>query len=197
VVAHNPVSNLRLGSGIMPFRRIRDRGIPVCLGVDEAICDDAVNMWGVVKMAGLIHNVTGLDSDRWPAATEVLDCLWDGGAAAMLRDDLGRIAPGHLADLALVDLHSLAFTPLNDVPGQLVYCANGSEVVLTMVDGRIVAERGRLTGIDEDALLAEAREVFAAKAPALAAARAGAARWFPEYQQMVRHAAATDVGMTR
>ncbi|GAA2635034.1 amidohydrolase family protein [Paractinoplanes durhamensis] len=197
IVAHNPVSNLRLGSGIMPFRAIRDRGIPVCLGVDEAICDDAVNMWGVVKMAGLIHNVTGLDSDRWPAATEVLDCLWDGGAAAMLRDDLGRIAPGHLADLALLDLHGIAFTPLNDVPGQLVYCESGTDVALTMVDGRIVAERGRMVGVDEDALLAEAREVFAAKAPALAAARADAGRWFPEYQQMVRRAAATDVGMTR
>lgn len=197
VVAHNPVSNLRLGSGIMPFRRIRDRGIPVCLGVDEAICDDAVNMWGVVKMAGLIHNVTGLDSDLWPAATEVLDCLWQGGAAAMLRADLGRIAPGQLADLVLLDLHGLAFTPLNDVPGQLVYCENGADVVLTMVDGRVIAERGRMTGVHEDDLLAEAREVFAAKAPALAAARAGAARWFPEYQQMVRRAAATDVGMTR
>ncbi|MEU4242430.1 amidohydrolase family protein [Actinoplanes sp. NPDC026619] len=197
IVAHNPVSNLRLGSGIMPFRAIRDRGIPVGLGVDEAICDDAVNMWGVVKMAGLIHNVTGLDSDRWPAAVEVLDCLWSGGAAAMLRDDLGRVAPGQLADLALLDLHGLAFTPLNDVPGQLVYCESGADVALSMVDGRIVAERGRLTGVDEDALLAEAREVFAAKAPALAEARAAAARWFPEYQQMVRRAAATDVGMNR
>jgi cytosine/adenosine deaminase-related metal-dependent hydrolase len=197
VVSHNPVSNLRLGSGIMPFRRIRDRGIPVALGVDEAICDDAVNMWGVVKMAGLIHNVTGLDSDEWPAATEVLDCLWTGGAAAMLRDDLGRIAPGHLADLALLDLHALAFTPLTDVPGQLVYCQNGGDVTLTMVDGRIVAEHGRLTTVDEDALLAEAREVFAAKAPALADARRDAARWFPEYQRMVRRAAATDVGMRR
>jgi cytosine/adenosine deaminase-related metal-dependent hydrolase len=102
-----------------------------------------------------------------------------------------------LADLALLDLHALAFTPLTDVPGQLVYCQNGGDVTLTMVDGRIVAEHGRLTTVDEDALLAEAREVFAAKAPALADARRDAARWFPEYQRMVRRAAATDVGMRR
>jgi cytosine/adenosine deaminase-related metal-dependent hydrolase len=198
VVAHNPVSNLRLGSGVMPFRRVRDHGIVTCLGVDEAICDDAVNMWGVVKMAGLIHNVAGIDSDRWPSATEVLDCLWTGGAAALLRpDDLGRVEPGYLADLALLDLHGLAFTPLNDVPGQLVYCESGTDVVLTMVDGRIVAEGGRLTTVAEDDLLAEARELFAAKAPALAAARAEAGRWLPEYQSMVRRAARTDVGMQR
>jgi 5-methylthioadenosine/S-adenosylhomocysteine deaminase len=198
VVAHNPVSNLRLGSGVLPFRRVRDHGIVICLGVDEAICDDTVNMWGVVKMAGLIHNVAGLDSDLWPAAAEVLDCLWTGGAAALLRpDDLGRVAPGWLADLALLDLTGPAFTPLNDIRGQLVYCESGTGVALTMVDGRIVAEHGRLTGVAQDDLLAEAREIFAAKAPALAAARAAAGRWFPEYQRMVRHAARTDVGMRR
>ena len=56
-VAHNPISNLRLGSGVMPFRRLRDAGVPICLGTDEAIADDAVDMWSVVKMAGLIHNI--------------------------------------------------------------------------------------------------------------------------------------------
>jgi cytosine/adenosine deaminase-related metal-dependent hydrolase len=198
VVAHNPVSNLRLGSGVMPFRRVREHGITTCLGVDEAICDDTVNMWGVVKMAGLIHNVAGLDSDQWPAAAEVLDCLWTGGAAALLRpDDLGRVEAGRLADLALLDLTGPAFTPLNDIRGQLVYCESGADVALTMVDGQVVAEHGRLTMVNQDDLLAEAREIFAAKAPALAAARTGAARWFPEYQRMVRRAAATDVGMSR
>jgi 5-methylthioadenosine/S-adenosylhomocysteine deaminase len=197
-VAHNPVSNLRLGSGVMPFRRVRDHGITVALGVDEAICDDTVNMWGVVKQTGLIHNISGLDSDLWPSAAEVLDCLWAGGAAALLRpDDLGRVEAGRLADLALVDLHRSAFTPLNDVRGQLVYCESGTDVTLTMVDGRIVYEDGRLLTVAEDDLLAEARELFAAKASALASARAEAAVWFPEYQKMVRRAAATDVGMRR
>ncbi len=63
-VAHNPISNLRLGSGIMPFRQLYDRGINICLGVDEAIADDAINMWQVIKTTGLIHNVTDPDPDR-------------------------------------------------------------------------------------------------------------------------------------
>jgi cytosine/adenosine deaminase-related metal-dependent hydrolase len=198
VVAHNPVSNLRLGSGVMPFRAIRDRGIPVALGVDEAICNDAVDMWSVVKTAGLIHNVSGLDSDLWPSATEVLDALWRGGAAAMLHaGELGAVRVGYLADLALLDLHSPAFTPLNDVAGQLVYCASGASVVLTMVHGAIVAERGVVTSVDEQALLDEAREHFAAKRPALQRSNIGARRSMPMYQAMVRKAAATDVGMSR
>ncbi len=198
VIAHNPVSNLRLGSGIAPFRAFRRHGIPVALGSDEAICDDSANLWGVVKAAGLVHNVTGLDSDDWPAATEVLEALWSGGAAAMRRSgELGTIREGALADLALLDLWTTAFTPLSSLPGQLVYCEYGQSVRMTIVAGRIVAERGRVVSIDEDALLSEAREVFAAKLPAVRAARTRARDRLPAYQGMVRAAAATDVGMTR
>ena len=198
VIAHNPISNLRLGSGVMPFRMIRDRAIPICLGVDEAICDDAVNMWSVTKMAGLIHNISGLESDRWPSAAEVLDCLWNGGARAMgQQHQLGAVREGYLADLTLVDLHTLAFTPLNDLRRQLVYCHAGDSVVLTMVDGRIVFEAGEVTTVDEEALLGEAREVFAELRNLRSDGYDEAGRWLPEYQAMVRRAREADVGMNR
>jgi 5-methylthioadenosine/S-adenosylhomocysteine deaminase len=196
-VVHNPVSNLRLGSGVLPWRAMLERGIPVALGTDEAICDDAVNVWTVAKTAGLIHNVSGLDSDDWPTAAEVLDALWSGGARATRRADLGAVAPGMLADLALLDLHAIAFTPLNDLREQLVHCEDGGDVVLTMVAGRVVAERGRVISVDETALLDEAREVFAAKLPAIRAARRGADGLYPAYRHVVRRAAAMDVGFSR
>ncbi len=198
-IAHNPVSNLRLGSGVMPWRAARDRGIPVALGTDEAICDDTINLWTVAKVAALIHTVSGLDSDDWPAPAEVLDSLWLGGARAQRREgELGAVEVGMLADLALVDLRTIAFTPLNDLREQLVHCEDGHDVVLTMVDGRVVAEHGHVTAVDETALLDEARELFAAKLPAVRAAQArDAETLFPAYQRMVRRAAATDVGFTR
>jgi len=193
VIAHNPVSNLRLGSGVAPFRRFKDFGITTCLGTDEAICDDSSNIWGVVKTAGLIHNISGLDSDRWPAAHEVLDSLWRGGASALLQShQLGAVREGYLADLTLLDLHSLAFTPLNDLRAQLVYCESGSSVRLTMVDGRIVFDGGRVTSVDETALLDEARELFANKRPAI-----DPGSLFPHFQAMVREAAVADLGMNR
>ncbi len=197
VVAHNPVSNLRLGSGVMPFRRLRDRGIPICLGSDEAIADDSVNLWGVAKMAGLIHNITDPDYERWPRASEVLDCLITGGARGMrLSHSIGAIAPGMQADLILLDLDTLAFTPLNDLDRQLVYCENGSSVRLTMVAGQVVMQDGVLPGLDEKALRAEARALARAQDGAGQAARE-AARWRPAYRETVLRAAATDVGMTR
>ncbi|WP_144759217.1 amidohydrolase family protein [Curtobacterium sp. 9128] len=198
VVAHNPVSNLRLGSGVMPFRAMRDRGITIALGVDEAICDDTVNTWGVVKQTGLVHNVSGLDADDWPAPAEVLDALWEGGAAAMRRTgQIGRVSVGAQADLVLLDLHAPAFTPFNDLRGQLVYCETGGSVRMTIVAGRVVAEDGRVVSVDEHALLAEARELHAARRPALERTWAAADAVLPAYDAVVRRAARTDVGMNR
>ena len=197
-IVHNPNSNLRLGSGVAPYRRMLDFGIPVALGSDEAICDDAANLWSVVKTAGLIHNISGLDSTRWPSAREILNSLWQGGAAAMLRSsDLGVAQERALADLTLLDLHSPAFTPFNDLRGQLVYCEAGNSVKLTMVDGRIVYRDGRICSLDEQALLAEARELFADKLPRIERARAEAKSLHSSYQAMQRRAAAANVGINR
>ncbi len=197
-IVHNPVSNLRLGSGVLPWRPVRDRGIPIALGTDEAICDDTINVWTVAKMAGLIHNISGLDSDDWPTPTEILHALWQGGARALRREgELGAVRPGMLADLALLDLHAIAFTPLNDLREQLVHSQDGRDVVLTMVAGRVVAEHGHVTTVDESALLDEARELFARKRPAIQAAQRTAEQLYPVYRQIVRRAAATDVGFTR
>ena len=197
-MVHNPISNLRLGSGVLPWRAMLDHGIPVALGTDEAICDDTVNVWTVAKIAGLIHNVSGLDSDDWPTPTEVLGALWHGGARATRRDDLGAVAPGMLADLALVDLHAIAFTPLNDLREQLVHCEDGRDVVLTMVAGRVVAEHGHVTSVDETGTArrgAGAVRRQAARDPRPPAATP--TRLYPAYQHIVRRAAATDVGFTR
>ncbi|MDB5397938.1 MAG: 8-oxoguanine deaminase [Rhodospirillales bacterium] len=198
VVAHNPISNLRLGSGVMPFRKLRDKGVPICLGTDEAIADDAINMWLVAKFAGLIHNITDPDYERWPKAAEVLDCLIRGGARAMRPSvKLGRIAPGYQADLIMVDLDTLPFTPLNDLKRQLVYCETGSSVRLTMVAGRVVVEDGKVSTVDEAALRAEARAHAARFAGNQSEVDQAAADLQPYYREMYLKAAGRQVGMNR
>jgi 5-methylthioadenosine/S-adenosylhomocysteine deaminase len=197
-VAHSPVCNLKLGSGIMPFRRLRDAGINLCLGSDEATVDDTHNMWGVAKVAGLVHKIADPEYERWPRAGEILHALVRGGARAMrLEGRVGVLAPGFEADLILVDLDTLAFTPLNDLRRQLVFCENGSSVVLTMVAGRIVAERGRVLTVDEAAVRAEARALMAEYRPELARAAEAARELAPYYRAMYGRAAARDVGLNR
>ncbi len=148
-VVHNPVSNLRLGSGVLPWRAMLDHGIPVALGTDEAICDDTINVWTRRQDRRSDPQRLRAGQRRMAHAAEILDALWRGGARATRRaDDLGAVAPGTLADLALVDLHAVAFTPLNDLREQLVHCEDGRDVVLTMVAGRVVAEHGHVTSVD-------------------------------------------------
>jgi cytosine/adenosine deaminase-related metal-dependent hydrolase len=198
VVAHNPISNLRLGSGVMPFRELKGRGIPICLGSDEAITDDSINMWNVAKLAGLIHNLNGGDYEAWPKAAEILECLIQGGARALrLPKPIGQVAVGHQADLILVDLDTLPFTPLNDLRRQLVYCEQGTSVRMTLVAGRVVYENGAVVGLDEPALRAEARALAAQRAAADASEGDSAARWLPYYRDMYMKAAARDVGLQR
>lgn len=197
-VAHNPISNLKLGSGVMPWRALRDAGVPICLGSDEAAVDDTANMWGVAKAAGLIHKIADPEWTRWPRAAEVLHDLLIGGARGMgLADKIGRIEPGYAADLVLIDLDTIAFTPLNDIRRQLVFCETGSSVTLTMVDGRIVYENGRLTTIDEAALRAEVREIMTEYGEVLAETRRQAGRLAPFYREMYRKTLRRPVGMNR
>ena len=198
VIAHNPVCNLRLGSGIMPFRRIRDFGIPVCLGTDEALADDSINLWTTMKIAGLIHNITDPEYGNWPAADEILDCVFKGGARAMgCENQIGALAPGFQADIALLDLNEIAFTPLNDVRRQLVYCENGSSVRMTIVGGRILVRDGRVCSVDEEAIKREAREFALASADELARSTETTRGIEPHYREMYLRSAATEVGMNR
>ncbi len=160
-IAHNPLCNLKLGSGVMPFRQLSKRGINICLGSDEMCSDDAVNMWNVAKLGGLVHKITEPDYRQWPKANEILHCVTRNGAIAMRqRDVTGSIEVGKQADLILLDLQTLNFTPLNDLRRQLIFCENGTSVRLVMVGGRIVAENGELLTVNEEEIKAEIRELW-------------------------------------
>jgi cytosine/adenosine deaminase-related metal-dependent hydrolase len=197
-VIHNPISNLRLGSGIMPFRRLAQAGVPIALGSDEIIADDAVNLWSVMKTAALVHTIGDPDPDRWPVANEILRCMFEGGATAMRQEhQLGRIAPGFQADLIMLDLDTLPFTPLNDIARQLVYADASRAIVMTMVAGHVVMRDGKLLTIDEPALRQEARAIMDAAAGQRDTLMRDAAEWLPHYRAMYEKSLAIDVRMNR
>jgi 5-methylthioadenosine/S-adenosylhomocysteine deaminase len=155
-------------------------------------------MWSVAKTAALVHTIGDPDPDSWPVAGEILRCLFAGGAAAMRQSDrLGKIAVGYQADLVMLDLDSLPFTPLNDVARQLIYCDAGRAVVMTMVAGQVVMQGGRLLTIDEAALRREARAIMATATPQRDALMRDAAEWLPHYRAMYRKMLTHDVGMNR
>ena len=197
-VAHNPICNLKLGSGVMPFRALRDAGINIAIGTDEAPVDDSTNVWQAAKTLGLVQKITTPDWARWPKAAEILDCVILGGARSMrLERQTGQIAPGFDADLILLDLDTIAFTPLNDLKRQLVFCENGSSVVMTMVAGRIVVRDAKLLTVNEAALKEEIREAMREYQSTFACIESHAQTLLPYYREMYDRAVAQSVGMTR
>lgn len=193
-VAHNPVCNLRLGSGVMPYLALREAGVPLCIGTDEMNTDDTANLWQAGKLAAMLATLDSPDYHRWPDAREILAALTSGGARALRQADrLGRLAPGCAADVILLDLDTHAFTPLNDLRRQLVFCEDGSSVRYTVVAGRVVVDDGRVTTLDERALRAAARTFSARSGEAQADAR----RLEPYYRRMIERSLARDVGMHR
>ena len=121
-----------------------------------------------------------------------------GGARAIRRtDDLGQLIAGAAADLILLDVDTHAFTPLNDLQRQLVYCEDGSSVRTVVVHGVLVFENGRIAGVDERALRAEARSLMADYQAQMAGAAGQARQLEPVYRAMLQRAATIDVGMQR
>lgn len=197
-IAHNPVCNLRLGSGVMPWRQLRNAGVPLCIGTDEMNTDDTTNLWLAGKTAALLQNIAEPDYLDWPRAPEILHAMTSGGAHAMrYGDELGQLRVGALADLNLLDLDTHAFTPLNDLRRQLVFCEDGGSVRTTIVNGEVVCEKGIASRVNAKALRAEARALMADYSSTLAHASSEAAQLAPAYREMFLRASQRDVGLKR
>jgi cytosine/adenosine deaminase-related metal-dependent hydrolase len=159
-VVHNPIANMKVGSGISPIPLLLDAGVNVALGADSTSANDDGDLYSVLKIAALHHKLWDLDYELWLGAREAWGMATAGGAQAMGDlDGLGRLEPGRRADLVLLDLESRIFTPLNDPLNQIVFSATANAVHSTMVGGRWVLREGRVGSVDESAILAEAREI--------------------------------------
>jgi 5-methylthioadenosine/S-adenosylhomocysteine deaminase len=159
-VAHNPISNLKLGAGIAPVVEMRARGCNLALGTDGAASSDNLNLFGPLRLAAILPRALEPDYSCWPRAADVLRMATTGGArAAGLEGELGELRPGLLADLVLLDLGTSGWHPANDLAEQVVFCETGSSVRTVLVGGQAVVRDGRVATVDEAALLAEADEI--------------------------------------
>ena len=160
-VAHCPCSNMRLASGIAPLRRMLDAGVPVGLGVDGSASNDGGHLLGEARQAMLLARVgrslAPFGCDHGPAemtARNLLEVATRGGAQVLGRDDIGQLAPGMAADLAVFDTRTLGFAggAVHDPVGALLLCAPAT-AAYTLVNGRVVVREGRLATLDLGPLL--------------------------------------------
>ena len=158
-VAHNPGSNLRLGSGIARFRAMLDAGITVGIGTDGLTSSDNLNMFEAMRVATHVSRVINETQDRWIGAGEAFDAATTGGARLCgWGDRIGRIAPHFLADLVVLDLGATHYLPLNNLLQQIVYCEDGTGVESVMIGGAWVYRDRRHTRIDLAALRSKAND---------------------------------------
>ena len=157
-VAHNPVSNMFLGDGIAPIVEMLRAGVTVALGTDGAASNNSQDMFEVMKAAALLQRARHQDPQAVSPAQALRMATINGARALGLDRLVGSLEPGKRADMIMLDLraapHNVA---VHNVVSHLVHCAKATDVELAMVDGQILMEGRKVTGVDEAALLAEAQ----------------------------------------
>ncbi len=157
-VSHCPSSNMRLGSGMAPIRKMLDAGVNVSLAVDGSASNDSSDMLGEARMAMLVGRIkSGVES---MSAEDVLYMATRGGAAVLGRDDIGSIEVGKAADIAIFETRRLDFAgAAADLPAALVFSGASHFADTVIVNGQVRVRDSRLVDVDEEALTDEANSV--------------------------------------
>jgi cytosine/adenosine deaminase-related metal-dependent hydrolase len=147
-VAHCPVSNLRLGSGICHVPALLEAGAKVGIAVDGSASNDSSNLLKEMQTALLVHRVgTGVQS--MPAKT-VVRMATRGGAEVLGHPEIGQVAPGYAADLAVFRLDRVDFAgAMADPAAAVLFCGSAPRAEYTIVAGEVLVEKGQLTRLDE------------------------------------------------
>ncbi|MFA7382437.1 MAG: amidohydrolase [Desulfurivibrionaceae bacterium] len=160
-VAHCPESNMKLASGVAPVPDLLAAGVTVGLGTDGSASNNDVDLFGEMDSAAKLHKVHRLDPTVMSAETTLRLATMGGAALLGAQSLIGSLEPGKKADLIVLDMNKPHLTPMYSIPSHLVYAVNGSDVVHSVINGRVVMRDRRLLTMDEDAVLRKGREIGA------------------------------------
>ncbi len=157
-VAHNPISNLKLASGISPVPELLESGVTVALGTDSPCSNNSADMFEVMKLTALLHKGINRNPTLLPAET-VLKMATIKGAKALLWDkQIGSIEVGKKADIIIINLRKPHLWPLYSEISHLVYAAKSSDVETVMVNGRIIMEDRELKTVKIEEVMEKAEK---------------------------------------
>ncbi len=156
LVSHNPISNLKLASGISPVPELVSGGVRVSLGTDGPASNNTLDMFETMKVTALIHKVSRRDPKAVPAQMALDMATRIPGD--FVRWKVGRICEGYRGDIVLLNVRVPWWVPLHSVVSHLVYSARSTDVRYVLVDGEVILEDGRFTRGDEEEIFAEAEK---------------------------------------
>ena len=158
-ITHNPLSNMKLGSGVCPVRKLQEAGVNVALGTDGTATSDTADLIEALRAASMLHKIGGHDFEDWISAEEAFRMATLGGARSTgWQDEIGSLETGKKADVILLDRDAWGFIPLNDPIRQLAFSVTSECVRSSIIGGRVVMRDRVVTSLDEAALKAEVAE---------------------------------------
>lgn len=155
-IAHNPVSNMKLASGACSVIDLRRRGLTLGLGTDGSSSNNNLSVLKEMQVTALMQKHLHQDAQAIAAKDVLAMATWEGASALGIEGEVGTIEIGKKADLVFWDLDKPHWTPINDYLENFLYAAQGSDVSLTMVDGKILYRKGEFFTLDQEKVMAEA-----------------------------------------
>lgn len=149
-VVHNPISNMKLGSGFAPVKKMREAGINVALGTDGQGSTNTLDMFEEIKLAAYLQKGM-FGTAAAISAKDVLEMATIEGARVLgIDSEVGSLEIGKKADIILIDLNKPHLLPRQDIYSLLAYSVNGADVDTSIIDGKIVMENRKILGVDEE-----------------------------------------------
>ncbi|MCG8485241.1 MAG: amidohydrolase [Clostridia bacterium] len=153
-----PQSNLKLGSGIAPVKKMMDAGVNVSVATDGSSSNNNLDMIEEAMLIGMLQRGVNLDANAITNHEALRMATANGAKALGYENKLGKLRPGFLADIIMIDTDSLQFTPRHDIQSCIINSGSGRDVCMTMIGGKIVYENGKCTFADEREVRAKVQE---------------------------------------
>ena len=155
-VAHCPVSNMKLASGVAPVEKMLKSEISVGLATDGAASNNTQDLFTEMRVCALLHKVSNLNPAVVSAREVVKMATINGAKVIGMEKEIGSLEVGKKADIITVGLNKPHLMPIYDPYSHLVYCANGADVKNVIVNGKVIMKNREVKTLDEDKILAEA-----------------------------------------
>ncbi|MFA5359399.1 MAG: amidohydrolase [Patescibacteria group bacterium] len=157
-VAHCPISNMKLASGVAPLKKMLEMEITVGLGTDGAASNNTLDLFSDMRATALINKVNNFDPTAISAREVVKMATIDGAKVIGMEKEIGSLEVGKKADIITINLNKPHLTPIYDPYSHLVYCVNADDVENVIVNGKVIMKNREVKTLDEEKILEQAGE---------------------------------------
>ena len=158
-VSHNPMSNMKLGSGIAPIASMRNLGVSLSLGTDGSLSGNDLDMWLAMRLSAALQKCVSGDASICKAEDVVAMATLDAAKAIGMEEKIGSLEVGKRADIILLDIDKPHLVPLYDIYAHLVYSVGRGDVRTVLIDGKIVVKDRVPTTIDYQSSLEDIKSI--------------------------------------